>query len=537
MRTIESMAVYPNARFLPLPENNTQPRIRPISVIVHTHVGNPTLEGARSALLNADGEHHFNLRVGGVELAQYIDTEVRADNNWKANSFEFGGRRSGAISIETGDKFRSGDPDLNHSFSDLDEFEPTFGRYDVSKAFGGGTALLNNPWTNALGKTCPGRGKIDEFPRLLKAVQHRLNGADRTRTRTTPPNHGRPSSLQAKAGWRSPGEPSATKSAGARSARSTAGGRFTQATKSFSRPPDSSVSDRRSPEVGHVAETRISTLNLDDVDETAVIERTSIAPAATLFGASVEGPPTSRLAKWWQRLKIPLLLIVIGVLAVGIYRLNRVAFVVALVSVNLLLLAAAVLDRPSLRPAPESRWSAWVPRICYPLGLLLGIVVAVGRTNGGPRIAAIVVLVGLHAVAAAAFLTLLGHKLPTWKSISKGQLVASTVIGLTALGLAVYVDVQQVYRTFGIATQLYTILVIVAVVGTGAATINYMRSTTKARLPSLSVVVGFVCLVGGMTARWLERAMGPGCPAGSGPAVRRSRSVGTASCGPGPCPG
>ena len=246
-----------------------------------------------------------------------------------------------------------------------------------------------------------------------------------------------------------------------------------------------------------MAETRISTLNLDDVDETAVIERTSIAPAATLFGASVESPPTSRFAKWWQRLRIPLLLIVIGVLAVGIYRLNRVAFVVALVSVNLLLLAAAVLDRPSLRPAPESRWSAWVPRICYPLGLLLGIVVAVGRTNGGPRIAAIVVLVGLHAVAAAAFLTLLGHKLPTWKSISKGQLVASTVIGLTALGLAVYVDVQQVYRTFGIATQLYTILVIVAVFGTGAATINYMRSTTKARLPSLSVVVGFVCLVGG----------------------------------------
>ena len=214
------MAVYPNARFLPLPENNTQPRIRPISVIVHTHVGNPTLEGARSALLNADGEHHFNLRVGGVELAQYIDTEVRADNNWKANSFEFGGRRSGAISIETGDKFRSGDHDLNHSFSNLDEFEPlvaliawccrihdiparmcpsphepgigyhsmwgfnkrgkgqgTFGRYDVPKAFGGGTALLNNPWTNALGKTCPGRGKIDEFPRLLKAVQDRLNGA------------------------------------------------------------------------------------------------------------------------------------------------------------------------------------------------------------------------------------------------------------------------------------------------------------------------------------------------------------------------
>jgi hypothetical protein len=211
------MAIYPNATFMPLPENDTQDRIHPISVIVHTHVGNPSLEGARSFLLDSGQEHHFNLRIGGVELAQYVDTEVRADNNWQANSFQHDGRLCGAISIETGDSFHSGDPGLTSSFTDLDEFdtladliawccrthdipakvcaspfEPgigyhsmwgvnergdgdgTFGRYDVPEEFGGGTARLNNPWTLALGKTCPGPGKIAELTSLLSAVHRRL---------------------------------------------------------------------------------------------------------------------------------------------------------------------------------------------------------------------------------------------------------------------------------------------------------------------------------------------------------------------------
>jgi hypothetical protein len=49
----------------------------------------------------------------------------------------------------------------------------TYGRF---KTDDGRSARLNNPWTNVLGKTCPGPGKINEFPRLLAAVQQRLGG-------------------------------------------------------------------------------------------------------------------------------------------------------------------------------------------------------------------------------------------------------------------------------------------------------------------------------------------------------------------------
>jgi hypothetical protein len=52
-----------------------------------------------------------------------------------------------------------------------------FGRYKVPDGLGGGTARLNNPWTPTLGKTCPGPGKIAEFPALLAAVQARVGGA------------------------------------------------------------------------------------------------------------------------------------------------------------------------------------------------------------------------------------------------------------------------------------------------------------------------------------------------------------------------
>jgi hypothetical protein len=33
-----------------------------------------------------------------------------------------------------------------------------------------------NPWTNAVGKICPGPGKIREFPDLLASVARRVNG-------------------------------------------------------------------------------------------------------------------------------------------------------------------------------------------------------------------------------------------------------------------------------------------------------------------------------------------------------------------------
>lgn len=211
------MAEFPNASPMGLfPRSEEQPDIKPTIVIVHTYVGNPSLASNLAAMepLAFTGEHHFFLRVGGEELAQFLSTTTRADNNFKANSFMAGGRRCGAISIETGDKSNDGDRELQRSWSDLDQFdalvdlvawccethdipvrrcpspfeagigyhsmwgynewgpgEGTYGHYVDDH---GRRMRLNNPWTNIVGKTCPGPGKTAEFPALLEAVARRV---------------------------------------------------------------------------------------------------------------------------------------------------------------------------------------------------------------------------------------------------------------------------------------------------------------------------------------------------------------------------
>jgi hypothetical protein len=121
------MAEYPKASPMGLfPRSVEQPDIKPTIVIVHTSVGNPTLASNLAAMepLAYTGEHHFYMRVGGNELAQYLSTTTRADNNLRANSFNVNGVKCGAISIETGDKFNSGDRELEKSWSDLGQFDP-----------------------------------------------------------------------------------------------------------------------------------------------------------------------------------------------------------------------------------------------------------------------------------------------------------------------------------------------------------------------------------------------------------------------------
>jgi hypothetical protein len=211
------MAEYPKASPMGLfPRSVEQPDIKPTIVIVHTYVGNPTLASNLAAMepLAYTGEHHFYMRVGGNELAQYLSTTTRADNNLRANSFNVNGVKCGAISIETGDKFNSGDRELEKSWSDLGQFDPlvelvawccethdipvrrcpsptapgigyhamwgfnelgpgdgTYGHITDSK---GRNIRLNNPWTPFVGKPCPGPGKTAEFPELLDEVARRI---------------------------------------------------------------------------------------------------------------------------------------------------------------------------------------------------------------------------------------------------------------------------------------------------------------------------------------------------------------------------
>jgi hypothetical protein len=219
------MATFPGASVQLLAQTGQQPRIRPTIVILHTHVGP---RGGGHVHPGKSLEWHFDVAVGGA-VRQWVSTDVRADANWRANSFTRNGERLGAISIETGDQHFDGDPGLARSWSDLGQFDALvelvtwccrthgipaqecsawdgagigyhsmwginergagdgrFGRYEVPESMGGGTARLNNPWTTALGKTCPGPGKIAEFPAVLAAVQARLGGEPAPALTSTP---------------------------------------------------------------------------------------------------------------------------------------------------------------------------------------------------------------------------------------------------------------------------------------------------------------------------------------------------------------
>jgi hypothetical protein len=223
------VGIYERAEQFILPQSGTQKRITPISIILHTVVGNVTLERTRDFWkTNKEGkEAHFAMEVGG-RLGQYMDTHVDADNNFRANSFTYNGsierlrnKRCGAISIETGDKFADGDPNLTSSWSDLgqrqaledllvdvcrtenippakcpspfeagvgyhsmwgfNELGPGDGKYGHITDDDGRNIRLNNPWTNTVGKICPGPGpgvaggKIGEFDEVLAAVRRRLS--------------------------------------------------------------------------------------------------------------------------------------------------------------------------------------------------------------------------------------------------------------------------------------------------------------------------------------------------------------------------
>ncbi|MET9023697.1 peptidoglycan-binding domain-containing protein [Actinopolymorpha sp. NPDC004070] len=91
------MARYPHADWDPLPEANTQPRIRPWGAVLHTAVSNA--KNIKSVWLQSSIESHFYVAEDGNVL-QYVDTERVAHCQLDGNYF--GGGR-GHISIETWD--------------------------------------------------------------------------------------------------------------------------------------------------------------------------------------------------------------------------------------------------------------------------------------------------------------------------------------------------------------------------------------------------------------------------------------------------
>lgn len=171
------MSLYPGARHRLIPAGGTDPRIRPIGVILHVDGGN-----AKSLYNYFNGpsggiESHLHiaksLEDGGVE--QYRDTEYEADANYRGNSWDEAIERLGFISVETqGTGAGEWTP---YQMQEIKKFlrwaseehrfplrvAPGYRSAGVGYHIMFGTGMGTNSWSNASGKICPGPGRIKQF--------------------------------------------------------------------------------------------------------------------------------------------------------------------------------------------------------------------------------------------------------------------------------------------------------------------------------------------------------------------------------------
>lgn len=181
------MSRYPGAEWKPLPENAYQPAITPTQFILHTAVDHPGPSNIPGYFGREDitVESHFWIYLDG-RVIQMMDTNVRADANLKGNVR--------AISVETEDEGNPvgipWTPAQLQSLIDLirwaaEEHDIPLEVMPEWDAPGLGwhamwgfvdnrrqTGLIRSPWTPSLGKTCPGKTRIDQFHDvILPALQ------------------------------------------------------------------------------------------------------------------------------------------------------------------------------------------------------------------------------------------------------------------------------------------------------------------------------------------------------------------------------
>lgn len=155
-----------------LPENTTEPRITPRTVIYHSIVG--SAESAYRMFRDFSNlESHFIVDLDGA-VWQLVDTGRQADANYKANDF--------AVSVETAD---NGHPDTYPwTSAQLDSL--VWLGLELARIHGiprrrcpawdeagyGHHTMFGAPsqWT-PVAKTCPGRARIAQFPGLLDRIR------------------------------------------------------------------------------------------------------------------------------------------------------------------------------------------------------------------------------------------------------------------------------------------------------------------------------------------------------------------------------
>lgn len=158
------MAKYPGARWRPLPENKTEPRIDPHQVVFHTMVG--SLEGSYGWFKRSDVlvESHFGVGWKG-DVEQWMDTTRDADAQTGT---------SRAISIETedgGDSTKPWTPAQLEALIDLGRWLAK--THDIPLRIcrsasdpGFGWHRLHDAW-NRQGKSCPGDARVHQLKTLV----------------------------------------------------------------------------------------------------------------------------------------------------------------------------------------------------------------------------------------------------------------------------------------------------------------------------------------------------------------------------------
>jgi len=170
---------YPDALWQPLPEDETQPKRERTrcTLILHSQVGNYDLNpffGRGSVVV----ESHMQQKKTG-KMEQMVGLDRTADANYRANSW--------AISVETTD---DGDPDTDpwndHQIEEMARFAAWLHENEglplrACSSWtdeGIGYHSQFDEWTAAkgIGKTCPGKARIDQVPSVIARAKAIVNG-------------------------------------------------------------------------------------------------------------------------------------------------------------------------------------------------------------------------------------------------------------------------------------------------------------------------------------------------------------------------
>lgn len=178
--------VGPNVIYKPIPEATTAAKIVPWSVIMHTNAAPAYTRWERLwAYMNRADiniESHLQVDLDGA-IVQMVPFNVKADCNYKANSFQTPAGLAGAISIETADR---GAATLNTTPWTVAQLDAIVGAvaavghkygipYSQPTAWndrGVGHHSLFQEWSVYKGKTCPGASRIRQMDYIRQQAAH-----------------------------------------------------------------------------------------------------------------------------------------------------------------------------------------------------------------------------------------------------------------------------------------------------------------------------------------------------------------------------